>query len=111
MSFQTTEHSGIANLAAAFAIKRRLVDDDPASFALCERISLLAFFYDGQYLTFGQFGVVSQKFGRAELFGNVEPDRGVLGFTGTRPGSPGFGLLFSHGCVKSIRVNGKALFP
>jgi hypothetical protein len=66
--------TGIAHLTTRFAIKRRLVRDDRHGIARAGAFDFLAILDDGHDLRFAGGAGVTGKFGRADAFGNIEPD-------------------------------------
>src|SRR5579883_644913 len=61
----------IADLAPSLTVKRRLINDDDAFFALLELFDGLSPLQKRQDLTFGLFGLIAEKFGGAELFKQI----------------------------------------
>src|SRR5690606_24303284 len=69
------DQPGIADLATAFAIKRRLVDHDETLFAGSKRCHFPAVLEQGLDLAFGTLGLVAEKLGGTELVEQAIPDR------------------------------------
>src|SRR5262249_28723947 len=83
--------TGIADLPAGFAVKRRLVEDDGAALAGFERSGLLAVLDQRSDHALRFFGLVTEEFGRADLLAQRKPER--LGRSLARSGPRGAGLL------------------
>src|SRR5580700_7154279 len=62
------EHAGVADLAAGFAIERRLVEHHGAALAFFQRFDFLAVAYERGDHAFGAFGLVAEKFSAADFF-------------------------------------------
>ena len=58
--------AGIADLAAGFAVERRLVEDQRALLAGVQRFDFGAVLENGQRDAFGDLGLVAEEFGGAE---------------------------------------------
>ena len=102
--------SGVADLAAAFAVEGRLVGQDgdrcrPAP-ALSTRAPSLTSASDHALAFMAE---IAGEFGRAMLLGDVEPD--LVRRLGARalPGGAGGGLLLGHGGVEAGAVDAEAL--
>src|SRR5262249_25025937 len=78
-------HSGVADLAAGFAIERGLIENDDAALALFQRIDFLAVAQDGGNHALGALGLVAEKFGGADFVPQAEPDRSGRRLTGSGP--------------------------
>ena len=107
--FAGVEHAGVADLAAGFGVKRRLVEDQKTSFAGFQRIDLDAVAQQGDDDALGVIGFIAEEFGRADLVLDREPDGFGRGFAGAGPGLAGFGALALHGGVENVLVH--ADFP
>ena len=60
---------------------------------------------NGQDLPFGLFGLVAKELRRSMLFGDLEPDLGILGLARTGPGGARHGLLCIHGRVEAGHIH------
>src|SRR5688572_32059779 len=67
-----SHHAGVADLAAGFAVERRLVDDDSAALAPAERGCLLAILDQRRHHAFGGLGLVAEKLGSARFLAQAE---------------------------------------
>lgn len=95
--------SAIADLTAAFGVERGLVDHDlhlAGGF-----VDLCALGHKRGDLTFRGLGVVAQEFGRAELLGQIEPDRGIRGLARPGPAGARLGLLLFHCGVEPFGID------
>ena len=100
----------IPNLPAAFGIKGRLVDDDLHGCPGFGRPDRHPVADQRQQLTFGGFGVIAQKLGRAIGLGQFEPDSGILGLAGADPGRARLLALLVHRGLEPRHIDGLALF-
>src|SRR5436190_627629 len=78
----------VADLTAGFAVERRLVEDNRAACSGLEAFDLAAVAHDRRNDAFRAFGVVAQKFRRADLFAQGEPQRVGRRLAGAGPRSP-----------------------
>src|SRR3954467_14952692 len=60
-------HAAIADLAAGLGVKRRLIENDRSGFAWFVAFYLVAVFAQRRNDPFGALGLVTEKFGGAEL--------------------------------------------
>ena len=93
---------GVADLAAGFAVERRLVDDHRASFAGLEFGHSLAVADQRSDHAFGGLGLVAQEFSGAHLFAEREPHRIRRGLAGAGPRGARLGLLLLHRGVEGV---------
>src|SRR3546814_6364359 len=95
-----TNVSGIAHLAAAFAVERRLIGDDSHFVTGLGAIDAGAILDQREHPALAFMAGVASEFGRAMFLGDVEPEvvRGLL--ARTLPGGAGSGLLLGHGDVE-----------
>ena len=95
----------VADLAAALAVERRLVEDDRAGLAFFEPGGLRAVGDEGGDDAFGPLGFIAEEFRRADLLADVEPD--ALGGSLARafPGGAGLGLLALHGGRERVGID------
>ena len=100
------QRSLIPDLSAGFGVEWRLVTDDRDAFACLSRGNAGTVLDDGQNLSLGTLGVVSEKLGRPVLFGNIEPDRRICGFTRAGPGSTCALFLRHHSAVETGHIHG-----
>ncbi len=99
------DQARIADLAAAFGVKRGLVDHDLHGFAGGRLTGGGTVADQGGDHALGRFGVVTQKFGDAMRLGDLEPDLRITRRAGTRPGGAGLLLLLGHRGVKARDVH------
>ena len=104
------DHTAIAHLATGFGVKRRLVQHNLHRLARGGRGHAGPVLHQRQHLALGGFGIIAQKFGRAVLFGNIEPNRGICRLARACPSGARLGLLFGHGGIKAVGINSAALF-
>ncbi len=107
----TGDGAGIADLSAAFAIERRLVQHDGQLGADMCGLSRRAIDHQCADLGFGSLGGISQELRGSGLFLDFEPDPLGSGLAGAGPGGAGAGALFLHRRLEAIHVHGAALFP
>ena len=99
----TLDHAAVANLATRFTVERCLIEDEMAFIAGLESFGFLAAFDERADDTFGGFGIVAQKVGRARAFAHFKPDRFGGGIARTFPGGARFLLLLVHrGCESRL---------
>ncbi|MNU71875.1 hypothetical protein D3C71_613170 [compost metagenome] len=99
------DHAGIAHLATGLAIKRCLVDDDLYRLALGGAVHRLAVLDDRLNDAFGGFSIVTEEFGRAELFLQFEPDGFGRLVAGAGPVRASFRLLALHGVGEAGNID------
>ena len=68
-------HAGVANLAARFAVERRLVEDDGAALASAQSVDLLAVLDERRDDPLGGLGFIAQEVGRADALLDGKPQR------------------------------------
>ena len=95
----------IASLPARLAIKRRLVDDDDAFFALLELLDRLAALDERDHLALGGLGLVAQKLGCPRLVEEIEPKLIGRRLARSGPSLARLGLLLGHGRVELVDVD------
>ena len=97
--------AGVAELAARFAVERRLVEDDGhlVAGARCRDLGTVAHHRHDRAL--GPLGVVAKELRRADALADREPDRLGRGFTGTGPALARLGLLPLHGGVEGVEID------
>ena len=101
-------HAHVADLAARFAIERRLVEHDQALLPGLENLDLLAAGHQRAHHALGALGLVAQIFGRAHLIAHAEPDGFGCSLARTRPGLAGLGPLAFHGLGESVGIHAHA---
>ena len=101
------QNAGIADLAAAFGIKRCLVEHQRHLIARLGHLNGFAVFDNRKNLTFGGCGLIADKLGRPMRVAQVEPDGFRRLLAGTGPIGAGFGALLLHRRVKPGRIDGK----
>ena len=111
IGFEPVEHgqfSGVADLPAAFAVKRRLVEHDLDVIADRGAINQRAVLDDRQHHALAVMLRVTGEFGRAMLLGEVVPQflRGLV--PRAFPGGARGGFLLGHGGVEAGAVDGHA---
>ena len=77
--------AGVADLAAGFRIKRRLVQDDGAALAGLEALDIRAVFDQCGHHAFGGLGLIAEEFGGAEFLAQRKPDILAGGIARTLP--------------------------
>src|SRR5581483_9923935 len=100
--------TGVADLAAGFAVERRLVHHDGAALALGERSRFLAVLDQRRNDAFGRLGLVAQELGGAAFFAQRKPDRLGRGFAGAGPGGARLLALALHRGVEAVDVDADA---
>ena len=90
------QHADIADLAAGFAVKRRLVHHHRAGLAGLQRLDALAVPDQRRHDAFGDFGLVAEEFGRAELLAQRKPDLLRRDVTRAGPCGARLGALLVH---------------
>src|SRR6185312_14412670 len=90
------DDAGIADLTAALAIKRRLIENECAFLPGLQLCRFLAARGERRDDAFGRFRVVTEEFGGADLVLDLKPEPVGRGFARAFPGSPGGFLLFFH---------------
>ncbi len=104
------DRADIADLAAAFAVERRLVGDDAHGLARAAALGADVVLDDGCDRAFGVLGVVAQELGRPELLAQREPERIGGGFARSRPRLARFGRLRRHGGIEAFAIDAHAAF-
>ena len=100
------EHrASIAHLAAALAVKRRLIGEDAHRLAGLRALYALAVFEDGEDRAFSTFRVIAKKFGRPQFLAQVEPELIGGGLARSRPCFARFDPLARHGSVEARAVD------
>src|SRR5271167_2216880 len=94
--------AGIADLAARFAVERRLVDDYRDLVAGGGLDDPLAAAQDGQRNAFGGFGLITEKFGCAEILAQAQPDRFGRRLARTNPATARLRALTRHRRLESV---------
>ena len=89
------DDAAIADLAAALAIERRLVDDDLAALPLGQDLDGLAAGERALDDRLGLLGVVAEELGRADLLLDLEPDAFGCRLARALPGAARLVLLAS----------------
>ena len=102
------KHSGVADLTAGFAVKRRLIEDDGAALPRLEPLHFRALGDERGDDARGLFRVVAQKFGRAGAVAHGKPQVFRGRFAGTGPGLARLGALALHRRDKTLRVDADA---
>src|SRR6185437_6029030 len=97
--------AGIANLAAAFAIERRLVHHHRAAFALFQLADALAVLDQRGDDALGAFGLVAEEFGDADLLAQAEPDGFGRRFARARPRGARLLALAFHRVVERRQID------
>src|SRR5262249_40410359 len=98
--------AGITDLAACFAVKRRLIEDDGAAVADMQDINLLAVLDQCGDHALGGFGLVAEEVRRAPPLLESKPECFVRGLARARPGGARLFALALHGRVEALRVHG-----
>ena len=80
------EFADVADLAAGFAVERRLVEDQRSALARIERFDFDAVFNDRANDALGGLGLVTEKLGRTDALAEAIPDRFGRSFPRARPG-------------------------
>ena len=99
------QRAGVADLAAALAVERRLVEDDEALVAGGELVDHLAALDQRGDDAFGGLGFVAEELGRADLVGDGEPDLVFAGLAGAGPALAGLGALLGHRILEAREVD------
>ena len=103
------EHQpGVADLAARFAVERRLVEDEPAALAAPERTDLGAVAHDRARHALGGLGLVAEELGRAEPLAQSEPHRLGRRLARAGPGLARLGALALHRRGEAVVVDAHA---
>src|SRR5438552_156210 len=68
-------HAGVANLAARFAVERRLVEDDGAALASAQSVDLLAVLDERRDDPLGGLGFIAQEVSRTDALLDGKPQR------------------------------------
>src|ERR1700682_2331965 len=103
------EHAGVADLAAGFAVERRLVEHHGAVLAFFQRFDFLAVAHERGDDAFCAFGLVAKKLSTAEFFADAEPNRLVRRLAGACPRGTRLSALLVHLIVKTSNINGPTL--
>ena len=90
------DRPGIAHLAAAFTVERRLVGQHGHCLARMGFADFLAVPDQRDHHALAHIGSVAGKLGRAFAFGNIEPHFAVGGLAGALPRRARCGLLLRH---------------
>ena len=98
----------IADLAAGFAVERRLVDDDRRLVAGLEAFHLLAVLDESDDLARRGLRLVAEELGRAGLLLQLEPDRLGRRLAGALPRLARLGLLPLHRRAEGLGVDADA---
>ena len=98
----------VADLAAQFAVERRLVEDERAGLTGLEPVDLDAVPDDGADHAFGRLGLVAEEFGGADPLAQAVPHRLGRGFARPGPGAAGLGALARHRGVEAVDVDRQA---
>ena len=101
---------GIAHLAAAFGIERRLVYHDLHLFTQRRPADFDPGPHQSADFALGGFGVIAQEFGRSLRLRQVEPDRGIFRLARSGPAGPRLGFLVLHRGVEAFDIHRAALF-
>ena len=107
-TIERSEFSGVADLPAAFAVERRLVEIDGDVVAFCSGVDARAVFDQRQDDAFALMARVAGEFGRADFLGEVVPQIVAGGFARALPRGARGGLLLGHGGVEAGAVDGQA---
>ena len=99
----------VTHLAAAFAVKWRLVGDDGHGVVCDSRLHFHAIVDEGNDLPLAFIRCVPGKLGRTNAFGDVEPYVVRCLGAGTLPRGTCHGLLIVHGGFETGLINTKAL--
>ena len=102
-------HARIAHLAAAFGIKRRLVQQYGHFRPHRGMVHHLAIHHQRGDLALRDFGGIAKEFAGADLFLHIEPEAFRRRFTTAGPGRAGAALLFGHGGVEAFHIH-RAVF-
>src|SRR4051812_33093006 len=97
--------AGVADLAAALAVERGLVEDDEALVAGFELVDELAALDQRGDHALGDLGLVAEEFGRADLVGDREPHLIFAGFARTGPALACLGALTRHRIFEAREVD------
>ncbi len=98
----------VADLAAALAVERRLVDHDGAALAGLQRVDFLAVAFESGDDALGAFGLVAEELGGAELLAQRKPHRFLRRLARARPRGARLRALALHGVGESRDINANA---
>ena len=99
--------AGIADLAAGFAVERRLVEHDGAGLALGQSGDLLAVAHQRGDDAFRGLGLVAQELGGADLLAQREPHGFGRGLAGAGPRRPRHLALALHRRVEGAEIDAR----
>ena len=94
----------VADLAAGFSVKRRLVGNQ-VKFTVVDAFNRLSVLYQRGDLAVGFGAGVAEKFAFAQFVKHFKPDLFDSFVTGTGPVFAGFGALLFHGAVKTFGID------
>ncbi|EGO96301.1 hypothetical protein APM_0875 [Acidiphilium sp. PM] len=90
------ERAGVADLAAAFGVEGRLVEDEGDLLPGLGAAGGRAVHHHGEDAGIALLGRVAEELGAAETVAQVEPDGFGRGIAGAGPGGAGAGFLLGH---------------
>src|SRR5712692_1381261 len=105
------KNSVVADLAAALAVERRLIEDHRTRLALLERADFLAIAHECRDHALGTLGFVAEKLAGAGFFAQRKPHRLGGGVARARPGGARLFALALHRARERLRVDLDAARP
>src|SRR5690606_15364640 len=97
--------AGIAYLAAALAIERRLVEHHEAFVTRREFVDHLAALDQRRHDALGGLGLVAEELRRSDLVGHREPHLVLADFARAGPALAGLGALLGHGVLEAREID------
>ena len=99
----------IADLAAGFAIERRLVHHNSAGLTGGQLVNNFAIGNQRHHLAFSRKCFIAKELTGTKPFAQVKPKRFGCGITGSRPGFSGRRFLLRHSRIKAVIIKAPAL--
>ena len=107
-ALRPADDTSVTDLAARFAIERRLVQHQRRLVARLEALDETTIRNDTAHDAFRRLGLVAEELGGADLLAQFEPDSLRRRLARPLPGFPRLGFLMLHRLVEGVGVDGHA---